>query len=530
MTLKTEQEMRNLLRAKYKMLYVVCWEELRCQEMLWEIVKEHNIDMYVWSHASGMKQLGTDSNTAVEGDDGPIIHPDQAIGYIRQAQNSALFMLRDMHPFLKDAAVVRTMRDLAEENGVYKPVVMTSPTMQIPLELEKTVQVVDFDLPDVELIASVIEGMEESILEQVPDREPMSDLHKESLVKACRGLTMDEIENVLSKSFIQADSLSIDVVLEEKKQIIRKSGVLEYFDSLEEFSNVGGMDILKDWIRRRSWAFSDAAREYGLPEPKGILLLGVQGCGKSLISKSVAGLWKVPMIRLDVGKVMHGIVGSSEENMRKAIRTAEAIAPCVLFIDEIEKGLSGTGSSNYSDGGTTSRVFSTLLTWLQDKTDPVFVIATANSIRDLPPELLRKGRFDDIFFCDLPHKDELTEILEIHIRKRKRDPEQFDLEFLSGISDGYSGAEIEQAVLDAMYTSFGNKQDIDTATVASAIQESVPLSKTMREHIQRDREWAMTRARFASTYSRQAADEAMSKRKDEGDGPPIKFKIKDWGK
>jgi SpoVK/Ycf46/Vps4 family AAA+-type ATPase len=259
------------------------------------------------------------------------------------------------------------------------------------------------------------------------------------------------------------------------------------------------MDSLKDWLHTRSLAFTEKAREFGLPQPKGILLLGVQGCGKSLCCKAVASLWKLPLLRLDVGKIFSGIVGSSEENVRRAIAIAESVAPAILWIDELEKGFAGTQSSPFSDAGTTSRVFASFVTWLQEKTAPVFVVATANDISQLPPELMRKGRFDEIFFVDLPSPAERREIYEIHLRKRKRDPAKFDLDLLSSKSPGFSGAEIEQSVIDALYKAFHEGREVCTDDVGCCSESSVPLSTTMKERIDELREWAAHRCRMAST-------------------------------
>ncbi|HEU4753184.1 MAG TPA: AAA family ATPase, partial [Armatimonadota bacterium] len=265
--------------------------------------------------------------------------------------------------------------------------------------------------------------------------------------------------------------------------------------------DVGGLDILKDWVRKRTQSFGQRARDFGLPAPRGILLLGVQGCGKSLSAKAVASQWRLPLLRLDVGKVFGGIVGQSEENMRRAIRMSESIAPTILWLDELEKGFAGTQSSGISDGGTTARVFASFITWLQEKTAPVFVVATANRIEDLPPELMRKGRFDEIFFVDLPGEEERQEIFEIHIRKRKRNPENFDLRQLAAASVGFSGAEIEQVIVGALYDAFDQGRDITTEDLLANIHASVPLSRTMKEQISELRTWASTRARNASSQT-----------------------------
>jgi SpoVK/Ycf46/Vps4 family AAA+-type ATPase len=296
----------------------------------------------------------------------------------------------------------------------------------------------------------------------------------------------------------------VDVILTEKEQIIRKSGMLEYYRVDEGMADVGGLDVLKDWVRKRTQAFGQRARDFGLPAPRGILLLGVQGCGKSLSCKAVAANWRLPLLRLDVGKIFGGIVGQSEENMRRAIRMSESIAPTVLWLDELEKGFSGTQSSGVSDGGTTARVFASFVTWLQEKTAPVFVVATANRIDDLPPELLRKGRFDEIFFVDLPSEEERREIFAIHLKKRKRALENFDLDRLADAAVGYSGAEIEQVIVSALYDAFDAGRDINTEDLLRNIHSSIPLSRTMKEQIDDLRMWASTRARNASTPAAQA--------------------------
>jgi SpoVK/Ycf46/Vps4 family AAA+-type ATPase len=264
-------------------------------------------------------------------------------------------------------------------------------------------------------------------------------------------------------------------------------------------ANVGGLSALKRWLDERSGAFSARAREFGLPEPKGLLLLGVQGCGKSLTAKAIAGLWRHPLLRLDVGAVMNAYVGSSEENMRKAIHVAESLSPCILWLDEIEKAFSGTGGGGGdADGGTTARVFATFLTWMQEKTRPVFVIATANSIDQLPPEMLRKGRFDEIFFVDLPSKEEREEIFRIHLARRGRNPQAFDITALAAASEGTSGAEIEAAVVEALWKAFPEERDVRQEDLLSSLKETVPLSRTMAESIEALRGWARHRARPAS--------------------------------
>ena len=263
-------------------------------------------------------------------------------------------------------------------------------------------------------------------------------------------------------------------------------------------NDVGGLDTLKTWLDRRSQAFGAGAKGFGLDAPKGVLLLGVQGCGKSLVAKAIAAAWEFPLLRLDMGKVFGGIVGQSEANVRTALQVAQALAPCVLWIDEIEKGVAGMGSSDQSDGGTTARVVGTLLTWMQEKREPVFVVATANRIEMLPPELLRKGRFDELFFVDLPSCAVRKEILAIHLRKKGRDPVGYDLEQLATLSLGYSGAELEEAVREGLFDAFAEGRELRTEHIATALRATFPLSRTMGEQITDLRRWAKVRARLAS--------------------------------
>ena len=326
------------------------------------------------------------------------------------------------------------------------------------------------------------------------------------LIDAALGMTSMEADLAYCLASVKDgfDDKSPFTVSSEKEQIIRKSGILDYFPKNESLKDVGGMENLKEWLKKRQLAYDKEARDWGLKEPKGLLLLGVPGCGKSLIAKSIASSWNMPLLRLDVGKVFQGIVGSSEDNIRKAIATAEAVAPCVLWIDEIEKGLSGVQSSGATDGGVTSRIFSTILTWMQEKTAPVFVVATANNINQIPPELLRKGRFDEIFFVDLPSQKEKENIFSIHLQKNRQNVSSFALDILAQKAEGFNGAEIEECVKEAMFTAYVESQESNIAPklqmihILDAIKNTVPLSKTMEKQITDLRKFAVSRAKNAS--------------------------------
>jgi len=487
-------EIAILVRARYPIIYVVSWEEGRVEQALVEIADARRKRLWVWTTTSGLCVQGAKSG------DTDSKQPVAALDRIMQSPEQAIFVLKDFHPYLTDNQIVRRMRDLTYAlKQTLKTLIIVSPVLELPPELEKEVTVVDFELPTPADLGALLDRICRSLEDKTTVDVHLEPEGRTRIIKAAQGLTLMEAENVFGRSLVEAKRLNVDIIVAEKQQIIRKSQVLDYYHASQEVEAVGGLDVLKEWLAKRTDAFSDRAREFGLPEPKGLLLLGVQGCGKSLTAKAVANLWTLPLLKLDVGRIFAGLVGKSEDNMRRALRVAESIAPCVLWIDEIEKGLSGTESSGASDAGTTARVFATFLTWLQEKTAPVFVIATANDISLLPPELLRKGRFDDIFFVDLPTEDEREEIFRIHLRKRGRTPEEFDVKALAMQSTGLSGAEIEQAVVSGLYDAFSRGEELTTDDVAGAIKQSIPLSATMSHRITEQRAWSRVRARPASS-------------------------------
>ncbi len=492
---KTNIEIDTLVRARYPIIYIVSWEEKRVEDALRAIAGARGKKIYTWTITQGM---GINAQMR----DDPTRDPLAALDFIMDSRDQAIFVLKDFHSYVSDNATVRRLRDLTYAlKTSYKTLVILSPVLKLPPELEKEITVVDYPLPNAEELDRLLEGIVQSVKNNRQINANLPEDEREQLLKAAQGLTASEAENVFAKSLVEKHTFDVDVVVSEKEQIIRKSGLLEYYRATEAFADVGGVDSLKGWLHTRSLAFTEKAREFGLPQPKGIMLLGVQGCGKSLCCKAVASLWRLPLLRLDVGKIFSGIVGSSEENVRRAISIAESVAPAILWIDELEKGFAGTQSSPFSDAGTTARVFASFITWLQEKTAPVFVVATANDISQLPPELLRKGRFDEIFFVDLPSKSEREEIFGIHLKKRKRDPGRFDLAQLASQAPGFSGAEIEQSVIDALYKAFDEGREVSTEDVVSCVEASVPLSMTMKEKIDELREWAAHRCRPASTAS-----------------------------
>lgn len=495
------QSLDTLIRARYPLIHLASWEEQRVEAMLGQLARRHGKQLWTWSCIRGLERKGGGRPTSLDGTEEPL----SALDAVEKLSDPSIVVLNDFHPCLHDPRVVRRLRELSHAlKSSWTTVMLLSPSLTIPVELEKDLTVLDVPLPSFNDLAQLLREIVGVVKKNNRATVQLTRADAEQLVKAAQGLTLSEAENAFARAIATDDRLDaadISRILEEKRQVIRKSGLLEYYPVDESLQGVGGLENLKAWLRRRGAAFDAAARRFGLPEPKGLLLLGVQGCGKSLTAKAIASQWSLPLLRLDMGRIFSGLVGSSEENLRRAIRSAEGVAPVVLWVDEIEKGLAGSSGAN--DTGVSARVFGSLLTWLQEKTAPVFVVATANRIDALPPELLRKGRFDEIFFIDLPTRSERREILDIHLRRRNRDPSTFDLDRLAESTRQFSGAELEQAVVSALYHAFEDRTDLAQAHLEQAIAETYPLATTLGEEISRLRQWAANRTRPASGVSEQ---------------------------
>jgi hypothetical protein len=498
-----QTEIETLIRARYPILYIISSEEMRVQQLVMEIAQKRQKKVFEWSYSTGIVPAGTSiqsqklRNAATKD---PLVALDQVIEQVEPA----IFIFKDFHPFLTKSnfAVTRKLKEIALHlKNSFKTILLISPVMEIPTELEKEITVLNHPLPFREDLSALLDRIIAEVSQFKQVKIDLDDAGRERLLQAALGLTLGEAENVFAKIIVKHERLSgddVNEVFSEKQQIIRKSGLLEYCATNESFANVGGLAVLKEWLSKRAVAFTSEAREFGLPPPKGILMLGVQGCGKSLSAKAVSNLWQLPLLRFDMGRMFGSYIGSSEENVRRAIAVAESVAPAILWVDEIDKAFAGSQSSGATDGGTTARVFGTFLTWLSDKTAPVFVVATANDISQLPPELLRKGRLDEIFFVDLPRRDERLDIFRIHLKKRGRDAAQFDLAALADASSNFSGAEIEEAINSALYDAFDAHGELTTQHVLTALAQTVPLAKTMDEQISHLRSWAEGRARNAS--------------------------------
>lgn len=499
------QKLILMIRAYYPVLYLHSYEYYRTKQKIKGIVEllrreGKKVNYYQWDCVYGLVQILPDkTEKRIERMQNPL----EVLAYILNSKKSGeknIFVLDDINNHIDRDEVKLMFRKIAEATNNNTHAIILSSIYRLPAELEKYITVLQIPLPKRNELGEVLD-----IVAKQSKVELKTNL-RNRLIDAALGMTSMEADLAYCLASVKDgfDDKSPFTVSSEKEQIIRKSGILDYFPKNESLKDVGGMENLKEWLKKRQLAYDKEARDWGLKEPKGLLLLGVPGCGKSLIAKSIASSWNMPLLRLDVGKVFQGIVGSSEDNIRKAIATAEAVAPCVLWIDEIEKGLSGVQSSGATDGGVTSRIFSTILTWMQEKTAPVFVVATANNINQLPPELLRKGRFDEIFFVDLPSQKEKENIFSIHLQKNRQNVSSFALDILAQKAEGFNGAEIEECVKEAMFTAYVESQESNIAPklqmihILHAIKNTVPLSKTMEKQITDLRKFAVSRAKNAS--------------------------------
>ena len=509
---KTEEYLTTLFRARFPFIYISTYEETRVVQLISKFAQNKQKirsvrDVFVYSVTDGLKKYTANGQEAVNNANEPI----EALNYIDNYNSPAILILKDVHTLFGnqgrniDYNFVRKIRDVAAslKNAEYsKNVVIIAPSLVLPADLQKDITVVEFDLPTLEEIKTVLNEMIE-LNDGSGVKISLTEDEKEILCKGAQGLTLQEAENAFARAMVSRGQLTInelDVIMEEKCQVIKKSGILEFIKSDMSINDVGGLENLKKWLRKRnnSW-LGKAQKDYNLPSPKGVLITGVPGCGKSLTAKAMSAMWQLPLLRLDVGKIFSGLVGSSEENMRKAIQTAEAVAPSILWIDEIEKGFGGVGKEN--DGGTSTRVFGTFLTWLNEKQKPVFVIATANNINALPSEMLRKGRFDEIFFVDLPVTNERKAIFKLHLEKRLKDSISKDFQVSDNLlnrlaekTEGFVGAEIEQAVIAALFEAFSENRALKEDDLFKVIANTVPLSTTQAEQIMSIRSWANERA------------------------------------
>ncbi|MFN5816128.1 MAG: AAA family ATPase [Pseudanabaena sp.] len=488
-----EADLNLTLRARYPLIYIPSDEEERVEAVINNVAKSLGRSVFIWDFVDGYQSNPNDAGAGKR-------NPLQALEFVDKIPKGAVFVLRDFDRFLDDVAIARKLKNLARKlKSEAQNIVILASKIIIPDSLSEFFSILEFPLPNPNELKIEIEQIANSTNSDHDLR-----LNKQAiddLVRASQGLSLERIRRVLAKAIAEHNCLrseDVELILEEKRQSIRQTQILEFYPSTTEISDIGGLDNLKEWLLRRGGAFSDRARKYGLPHPRGLLLAGIQGTGKSLTAKAISHHWHLPLLRLDVGRLFAGLVGESESRTRQMIQLAEALSPCVLWIDEIDKAFSGI--EGRGDSGTTNRVFGTFLTWMAEKTSPVFVVATANNIRALPPELLRKGRFDEVFFVGLPNQEERSQIFSVHLSKyRPHNIRAYDIDRLAYETPDFSGAEIEQWIIEAMHIGFSQNRDFTTDDVLEAASQIVPLAQTAQQEIQVLQEWAASgKARLAS--------------------------------
>ncbi|HEY9888997.1 MAG TPA: AAA family ATPase [Candidatus Obscuribacterales bacterium] len=487
-----QDELLLMLRARYPVIYIATFEEERVEQVIADSAQQlNNRSLYLWDFVDGYQGNPNDAGVARR-------NPLQALEHIEKlpASVAALLVLRDYHRFLEDVAISRKLRNLARRlKAQAKNILLIAPQVQVPDDLAEIVTVVEFALPTVAEIQTEVTRLLSGV------NVSLSARNLDALVQSCQGLSIERIRRVLARGIAAHGTFrpeDIDLVLAEKRQTIRQTQILDFYPAKEQISDIGGLDNLKDWLLRRGHAFSEKARLYGLPHPRGLLLAGIQGTGKSLTAKAIAHHWHLPLLRLDVGRLFAGLIGESESRTRQMIQIAEALSPCVLWIDEIDKAFAGVDGRG--DSGTSSRVFGTFITWMAEKTSPVFIVATANNIQTLPPELLRRGRFDEIFFVGLPSQEERKAIFAVHLsRLRAHNLQSYDLDRLAYETPSFSGAEIEQAIVEAMHIGFSQDRDFTTDDILEAASQIVPLARTAQAQVEALQAWADAgKARLAS--------------------------------
>ncbi len=495
----------SYIRAGYPGLFIVSAEEQRVQGIITQVVKDKKLKpapfkLFAWSVTQGIVDLADPEHPM------PLAGTNPPVAMLNAMMSDAIphrsvVIARDLHMYLAEPnpQLFRAMKDaLAMNKATNRVLVIVGCQLKLPPELEKEITVVEFKLPDREQLLEVAQGIAESAGVDLNG-------NTDAVLDAGSGLTTSEAESAFALSIVETGDFDARVIMREKAATLKKGGLLEIVETKLNRDSVGGLQFLMDWVVKRKAAFTKKAREYGLPIPKGMLLVGVPGCGKSLVAKVTANILGVPLLKLDAGTLFGSLVGQSEQNLRAVIQTAEAIAPCVLWIDEVEKGFSGSKSSGSTDGGTAARVFGTFLQWMQEKTASVFVVATANDITSLPAEFQRKGRFDELWFADLPNETERGDIWKIVIDKFGRKPKDFDLAELVESTAEWTGAEIEALFCESMFAAFDEDKEPDSKRLIALTKEVKPLSTTMGDTVKALRAWAEGRARRASANDKKVA-------------------------
>ena len=518
------ERLKILLSSSTPIVVMETVEEVRAVRLVRAACSSLNLATFEWSIASGLVRCGSEVGELVPDTGfsatGPghdqsgaqalynSKEPAQALSNLEAMSLEAAFVLKDFHRHMDDPVVVRRLRDVGQKFSTNRrTVIITAPSITIPAELRSLVEFLELPLPDKLRLRQIIDEMSVRVGKTRTLKRTLDSAGLDAMANNLRGLTEEEAERAASQAIVTrygVTSETVTDVLQAKKELLRRSGMLEFIDASENggpenLAVVGGLDNLKRWLAQRRGTWEDAARDFGLEPPRGAIILGVQGCGKSMCARAIAGEWKLPLVKFDTAAIYDKYIGETEKRIQKVFRVAEGLAPCVFWIDELEKVFAGSGPDSASvDAGVSSRILAAFLSWMQDRKAPVFVAATCNNVTVLPPELIRKGRFDELFFVDLPNQAERKQIFAIHLTRRKRNPAEFDLDRAAVAARGYSGAEIEAAVQTALYSAFSNKQAVSTQGLLDALKATVPLSVTRSEEIEELRAWAKRRAVPAS--------------------------------
>lgn len=499
------ERLKVLIDSSTPVVVIETVEEARAVQVVRAACSQLNLPVFEWSIADGLSRCGAAANPAAQAQ--AIINtrePAQVLAHLETMSIDAAFVLKDFHRHVDDPIVVRRLRDLAQQFGSdRRTLVITAPVISFPPELESLVEYVELPLPDVKHLRGLVDQTFARLSQNHSLKQKLDAVTMTAVAENLRGLTEDEAERALSQAMIAHYGLVPEVavdVLEAKKNLLRRSGMVEFLEASDTMANVGGLDNLKRWLQQRRGAWEESARSFGLEAPRGVIILGVQGCGKSMCARAIAGEWRLPLLKFDTAALFDKFVGETEKRVKKLFQVTEELAPAVLWIDELEKVFAGSGpDSASSDAGVSSRLLASFLSWTQDHKAPVFVAATCNNVNSLPPELIRKGRFDELFFVDLPNSAERRSIFAIQLVRHKQNPANFDLERLASAARNFSGAEIDAAMQTAMYDAYAAKKPVTTEGMIEALGATVPLSTTRAEQIQALRAWAGQRAVPASS-------------------------------
>lgn len=519
----TLERLKVFLDSSTPIVVIETVEEMRAVRLVRVACSALNLTAFEWSIANGLSRCGGDVveplqpgwsppgayGTAHEGSDGVAQsiynsrEPAQVLGHLEGITIEAAFILKDFHRHMDDPVVVRRLRDVGQKFSTNRrTVIITAPSITMPPELGSLVEFLQLPLPDKQRLRQIIDEMIVRVAKTRTIKRALDPAGLDTMANNLRGLTEEEAERTVSQAIVSRYGLTPEIVtdvLQAKKEMLRRSEMLDFVEASDSMANVGGLENLKKWLAQRRGSWEDQARAFGLEPARGVIILGVQGCGKSMCARAIAGEWQLPLVKFDTAAVYDKFIGETEKRIQKVFQVAEQLAPCVLWIDELEKVFAGSGPDSASaDAGVSSRLLASFLSWMQDRKAPVFVAATCNNVTVLPPELIRKGRFDELFFVDLPNQGERKQIFSLQLARRKRNPASFDLDRVAAAARGYSGAEIDSAVQTAMYAAYSRKNDVSTQGLLDALEATVPLSTTRAEEIQELRDWARQRAVPAS--------------------------------